>query len=91
MALYKIWFDDEPEPTDNEDYFECNRTYLDLVVAKYLEYAYDNRDGWEWMPKNGARTKILLKTVDENGIEGELQTFVWELEYNPSFYVQVKE
>ena len=84
MMKYKIYleqeyndFNGDLEP-DSE--IECDPIFLDYELKEYCEYLYDNRDGWEWMKNSDER----IIAVDENG---ELSYYVFELDYQPVFYV----
>lgn len=81
---YKIYleqeykdFNGDLEP-DRE--IECEPDWLDYELKDYCEYLYNNRDGWEWMKDSDER----IIAVDESG---EMSYYVFELDYEPVFYV----
>ena len=59
---------------------ECDPIMLDYELQDYCKYLYNERDGWEWMKDSDER----IIAVDESG---EMQYFVFELDYEPVFYV----
>ena len=59
---------------------ECDPIMLDYELQDYCKYLYDNCDGWEWMRDSDER----IIAVDESG---EMSYYVFEVDYEPVFYV----
>lgn len=81
---YEAWFVGD-EPDDFEDYWtidECEGGEA-YVADQFLEYAYSNMDGWEWMPKDNEQTIVRVRRSDTN----QTKDFTFVLEYDPVFYV----
>ena len=68
----------------NEDYWEVEEYTSQDAARAYLEWLYDNADGWEWMPKDYARP---MQIRVENILTREGSLFNWDLDMEPVFYV----
>lgn len=82
---YEAWFAGE-ESDDFEGHWAIDeREDWDARVAEqFLDYAYSNMDGWEWMPKDNGKTVVRVKQAKKN----QPKDFTFILEYDPVFYTQ---
>lgn len=81
---YKIYLENEYKDfngdLDPDHEIECDPIWLDYELQDYCKYLYNERDGWEWMRDSKER----IVAVDESG---ELSYYVFELDFEPTFYV----
>jgi hypothetical protein len=57
---------------------------IDYEVGQFCKYLYSERDGWEWMKNSDDR----IIAIDESG---DKRYFVFELDYEPIFFVMESE
>lgn len=81
---YKIYLENEYKDFNGDmapdREIECDPIWLDYELQDYCKYLYNERDGWEWMRDSKER----IVAVDESG---ELSYYVFELDFEPTFYV----
>ena len=74
-------FDGELEPTYVIDSSEF---MIDWDIREFCKYLYSERDGYEWMKDSFER----ILAIDESGNK---RYFVFELDYEPTFFVMESE
>ncbi len=57
----------------------------EAAVCEYAEYAYNNRDGWEYMPDS--ETEIEVKDITTE----EIKIYLVTVEFEPSFSASEKK
>lgn len=87
QVKYEAWFAGE-EPDDFEDHWTIDEweDWDAYVAEQFLEYAYSNMDGWEWMPKDNGKTIVRVRQANKN----QTKDFTFVLEYDPVFYAYEK-
>lgn len=86
MVKYYAWFVGE-EPED-DDRWSCDmREDCHAEAAEhFLEYAHDNMDGWEWMPKDNGKSIVRVWQAGSN----THKDFIFAIDYDPVFYAYEK-
>ena len=79
MMKLKVYFKNDPE-----EVYETESLYLNkaLAIEEFLEFEYNNSDGWEWMPKGCDKEIVIVETED-----GTKTEFLYRIDYSPDFFV----
>jgi len=85
MKYYAWIVGEEPEDDARWSYDTWKDGHSE-AAERFLDYAHDNMDGWEWMPKDNGKSIVR---VQQDGSE-TYKDFVFEVEYQPEFYVYEK-
>jgi hypothetical protein len=83
LETYKVKLSTDPDNDHYRSYTGKLGTEKDIAL-EYIEWCWQQRDGWEWMSAASGHTKIIVQSL----ITNKTTVFEYVIESEPCFYVK---